>query len=345
MSFVLRRRAAGRHGRRGIAAAVLAALWLTACGTDSQDGAAPQKAPGGNALEQTQIDVGLSLKVLAFLPAYVARAQGFWEEEGLDVNIIEFKGDADVVQALAGDAVDVNVGALQGALNMIKGGQDVKVVWGGMNVADFSWYMQPQYDGWEDLKGKTFAVTSPGSLTELLLKAIAKENGLDPDKDLQIVKVGTTPNAFAALRAGTIDVAFLSPPTKYQAEEEGFKLLATQAEEIAPDWPKEVVYAKQEIIDGSPNTMRAFLRGMSEAIAFAAGNRDETVQIIVDEFKIDAKYAERAYDELIPGFVASGALPSEDAMSAFWQTAVTAGDVTEPWELERWWDDRFADAG
>jgi hypothetical protein len=32
-------------------------------------------------------------------------------------------------------------------------------------------------------------------------------------------------------------------------------------------------------------------------------------------------------------------------MSAFWQTAVTAGDVTEPWELERWWDDRFADAG
>jgi NitT/TauT family transport system substrate-binding protein len=320
-------------------------LWLTACGTDSQDGAAPQKAPGGNALEQTQIDVGLSLKVLAFLPAYVARAQGFWEEEGLDVNIIEFKGDADVVQALAGDAVDVNVGALQGALNMIKGGQDVKVVWGGMNVADFSWYMQPQYDGWEDLKGKTFAVTSPGSLTELLLKAIAKENGLDPDKDLQIVKVGTTPNAFAALRAGTIDVAFLSPPTKYQAEEEGFKLLATQAEEIAPDWPKEVVYAKQEIIDGSPNTMRAFLRGMSEAIAFAAGNRDETVQIIVDEFKIDAKYAERAYDELIPGFVASGALPSEDAMSAFWQTAVTAGDVTEPWELERWWDDRFADAG
>jgi NitT/TauT family transport system substrate-binding protein len=344
MFRVRRRTAAGRHRRRGIATVLLAALCLTACGTGSQDEPAP-RAPGGDALEQTQIDVGLSLKVLAFLPAYVARAQGFWEDEGLDVNIIEFKGDADAVQALAGDAVDVNVAALQGALNMIKGGQDVRVVWGGMNVADFSWYMQPQYKGWEDLKGKKFAVTSPGSLTELLLKAIAKENGLDPEKDLEIVKVGTTSNAFAALRSGTIDVAFLSPPTKYQAEEEGFKLLATQAEEIATDWPKEVVYAKQEVIDGSPNTMRAFLRGMSEAIDFAAANRDETVRIIADEFKIETKYAERAYDELIPGFVSSGALPSEDAMSAFWETAVTAGDVTEPWELERWWDDRFVDAG
>jgi NitT/TauT family transport system substrate-binding protein len=329
-----------RRGRALLAGAVVLTLLATGCGGDQDD-----DAPSGpNGLEKSELNIGLSLKVLAFLPAYVARAQGFWEEEGLDVNILEFRGDADSVQALAGGAVDINVAALQGCLNMIEGGQDVRAIWAGMNVADFSWYMQPQYNGWQDLKGKTFAVTSPGSLTELLLRAIAKKNGLDPDTDLEIVRVGTTPNAFAALRAGNIDVAFLTPPTKYQAEEEGFKLLATQGEEIANDWPKEVVYTTTDLIEEAPNTIRAFLRGMSEAITFAAENREETIQIIVDEFKIERRYAERSYDELISGFVPTGELPSEAAMQAFWETAILAGDVTEEWPLDRWWDDRFLSA-
>lgn len=321
------------------AAALVGALLVSACGNDGGD--ADSGAAAANGLEKTTLNVGLSLKVLAFLPAYIARSEGFWEEEGLDVKILEFKGDADAVQALAGGAVDVNVAALQGGLNMIDSGQDVKVIWAGMNVADFSWYMLPKYNGWQDLKGKKFAVTSPGSLTELLLKVIAKKNGLDPEKDLEIVKVGTTPNAFAALRAGSIDVAFLSPPTKYQAEEEGFKLLATQHDEIAPDWPKEVVYTKSTLTKESPKTVTAFLAGLSKAIEFAAANRAETVKIMVEEFKMDQKYAERAYDELIPGLVATGALPSDAAMTTFWESAISAGDVTEPWPLDKWWDPTF----
>jgi NitT/TauT family transport system substrate-binding protein len=316
---------------------VVISLTAAACGTNQGDIDAPATATA----KQKELKVGLSLKVLAFMPAYVARSKGFWEEEDVKVDILEFKGDADSVQALAGDAVDLNVAALQGGLNMIKGGQDIRVIWGGMNVADFSWYMQPKYQGWQDLKGKKFAVTSPGSLTELLLKAIAKKNGLDPEKDLQIVKVGTTPNAFAALRSGSIDVAFLSPPTKYQAEAEGFRLLATQAEEIAPDWPKEVVYGKRAFLESEPEAVAAFLRGMSKAIKFAAANKEETVDILAKEFKMSPEQSERAYDELMPGFVHTGALPSDEAMNAFWDTAIAAGDVSEPWPLERWWDDRF----
>jgi NitT/TauT family transport system substrate-binding protein len=337
MSDRLWQRPARGPKRALLALMVVLSLTATACGAGQGDNAAPAPA----ASEQKELKVGLSLKVLAFMPAYVARAKGFWEEENVKVDILEFKGDADSVQALAGGAVDLNVAALQGGLNMIKGGQDIKVIWGGMNVADFSWYMQPEYKGWQDLKGKKFAVTSPGSLTELLLKVIAKKNGLDPEKDLQIVKVGTTPNAFAALRAGSIDVAFLSPPTKYQAETEGFRLLATQAEEVAPDWPKEVVYGKQAFLDAEPEAIAAFLRGMSKAIKFAAANKQETIDILAKEFKMTPEHAERAYDELIPGFVHTGALPSDEAMEAFWDTAIAAGDVTEPWALDRWWDGRF----
>jgi NitT/TauT family transport system substrate-binding protein len=326
-----------------VSALAVLALPLAACGSEAST---DTSSPSGAAEDLGTLKVGLSVPVMAFAPFFWAEAQDTWGDLGLDVEIIEFKAPADGVQAFVGGAVDVSSAGLNGAVNLINEGHDVKVFWAGMNAADFAWYGKPEYRTLEDAKGGTFGVSSHGALDNLVLDAIASGRGLTPGEDLKYQQVGATANGIAALRAGTLDVALVSPPTKYQIAEEGFTELATQAEELAPEWPKEVVYAKAETITAKEDQLVALADGLADAITWARDNADEASKVLADRFKVEQKYGAAAYEELMPTFYEDGRLPSDAGMEAFWKAMVSAeaADVDAPWELDKWWTDEIRDA-
>ena len=68
------------------------------------------------------------------------------------------------------------------------------------------------------------------------------------------------------MEAGQLDAAILSSPQTYIAAEKGFVKLMSQREQIAPDWPTHVVYAKEDFTAKNPNTIKAFLRASGKAI-------------------------------------------------------------------------------
>jgi NitT/TauT family transport system substrate-binding protein len=324
----------------GIAAALI--LPLAACGSSEE----PPAGQSGSGENLGKLTVGLSVPVMAFAPLYWAKDQNTWAKHGLTVEVMEFKAPADGVQAFAGGAVDVSVAGLNGAINLINQGQDVKVFWGGMNAADFAWYGQSKYSSITDAKGATFGVSSHGALDNLVLDAVAVKNGLTPGKDLRYQQVGATANGFAALRAGSLDVTLVSPPTKYQAAAEGFKELATQAEEIAPDWPKEVAYAKSATLTDKKAQLVAFSKGLGDAIAWAKANPEPAASVLAKRFQVDAKFGKAAYDELIPTFFEDGRLPSDAGMDAFWDAmkASKTARVDSEWPLEKWWTEDIRSA-
>ena len=86
-------------------------------------------------------------------------------------------------------------------------------------------YAQPRIKQWTDLKGGTAGVSTYGSLTDQLTRYILKRNGLEPEKDVQIVQAGTTASMLQALKAGRLALAILSPPFKWMAQEAGFTQL------------------------------------------------------------------------------------------------------------------------
>jgi ABC-type nitrate/sulfonate/bicarbonate transport system substrate-binding protein len=124
---------------------------------------------------------------------------------------------------------------------------------------------------------------------------------------------------------------------------EGLRRLGTEAEEIAPEWPKGLIVAKESFIAANPRTLRAFLRAHVRAVRLARESRDTAVQALVTHLQAERPAAARAYDELAAGLQDRWSLP-ELGLKVFWEIARMEGDVSEPWPGDRFLDRRFIDS-
>ncbi len=289
--------------------------------------------------EQTSIKIGTSVSAMSFLPVYVAYART-WKAQGLDVALLQFRGDAESAQALAGGSIDVMVGSLNGLINMINANQPVIGFYSGFHEADFSFLARPDVKRWSDMKGKSMGISTYGSLTDALTRYALRRNKLEPEKDVQIVQAGTTASTYAAIKAGRLGGGILSPPFSWQAQDEGMTLLGTQSKDVAPEWPKHLYVAKTKYIADNPHTLEAVLRGHVAAIRLVRKDRDVGADVMVDQLKITKPFAERAVDVEMPQIDERGGMP-EKAMPVFWDITKQLGDVTSAWEESKYLDHRF----
>lgn len=288
--------------------------------------------------ERTHLTLGIPLDAASFTPVYVAMAKTF-KPQGLDIELLSFRGDAEVAQALAGNSIDLSLQSLDGLINLINAGQGVRGFYAGFYQSDFAWLAQPKIKQWKDLKGGTAGVSTYGSLTDQLTRYMLKRSGLEPEKDVQIVQAGTTASMLQALKAGRLALAILSPPFKWMAQEAGFTPLGTQMD-IAPQWPKHAYLAKTPFIDENPNTLRAFLRAHVAALRLARAEPAMTVDVLVERLKWSQDYARRAYAEVMGAYDERGRLPDAH-MDVFWSIEIAGGSVKEAWPDSKLLDDRF----
>ena len=293
-------------------------------------------APSG--IEKPHLTLGIPVDAASFLPVYVAAARTF-KAQGLAIELVSFRGDAEVAQALAGNSVDISLQSLDGLINLINAGQPVRGFYAGFYQSDFAFLAQAKIKQWQDLKGGTAGVSTFGSLTDQLTRYMLKHNGLEPEKDVQIVQAGGTAATLQALKAGRLTLAILSPPFKWMAQEAGFTELGTQRD-IAPQWPKHAFLAKQKFIDDNPQTLRAFLRAHVAALRLAQADPTIAIDLLAERLKWSKDYATRAYAETMPAYDERGRLPDAN-MDAFWKIEIAGGTVKEAWPNAKLIDDRF----
>ncbi len=296
-------------------------------------------ASTGNKPETPKVAIGIPVPTPSFFPVYLADLKGFFKQEGLDAKVLTFAGDADVIQGLAGGSLQINVASLTGLVNAINAGQKFKSVWGGYNMAYINWHAQPKYKSIADTKGGRYAITKYGSLTDFLTRYLVRNAGLDPEKDVNILQIGTGPAIFSALLAGQVDVAVISPVQSYTAEEKGFPIIGSQ-KQIAPDWPTHIVYAKEDFIAKNPNTIKAFLRATSKTMDWMRANRDEAAELGNKILKDTVPHCRRAIDEMIDAWYPDGRMPQK-GMKIFWDITVQSGDAKEAWADSKWLDPAF----
>jgi NitT/TauT family transport system substrate-binding protein len=324
---------AERLSRRGF---VRASVGAAAVGVAPRARAAPGK------IEKPKLTLGLAVPAASFLPVYVAAART-WKPEGLEVEIVSFRGDAEVSQAMAGGSLDLSLQSLDGLVNLINSSQPMKGFYAGFHQADFAWLAQASVKTWSDLKGGTIGVSTFGSLTDQLTRFVLKKHGLKPETDVQVMQAGPSATSIQLLRSGRLLAAIQSAPTKWVAEDLGLTVLGTQEKEIAPQWPKHAFVARAKFLDDYPNTVLAFLRAHVAAIRLARADRELAVKVLVDQVKYQPSYAARAYAENLPAFDERGRLPEAKYMDIFWSIAVAGGSVKEPLPASRLMDARFID--
>src|SRR6185503_10663533 len=127
-----------------------------------------------------KIIVGLSSVNIAFLPVYVAQEKGFFKDEGLDVLFVMFNAGSTNLQSLMGGDVQIMGSAFVETLGGRAAGFDIKNFWGICNLMPFELYSSPKFVSLKDSKGKRFAISRFGSLTDFLTRATLQHHGVDP---------------------------------------------------------------------------------------------------------------------------------------------------------------------
>jgi NitT/TauT family transport system substrate-binding protein len=290
--------------------------------------------------EKTRLTAGIPVDTASFLPVYLAAART-WKEQGLEVELTAFRGDAEVSQALAGGSVDFSVQSADGLINMLVANQPVIAFYAGFHQSDFAWLTPPSIKSWDALKGKSAGISTFGSLTDQLTRYALRHHGLTPEKDVQMIQAGPPASIAQALKAERLGLGILAPPLNWQLQDAGFNVLGSQAQDIAPKWPKHVFVAKTQFLDANPNTVRAILRAQVAAVRLAHQDRALVVATLIDRLKYPKAYAERAYDSILPDYDERGSLPDDASMRVFWSLQIERGDVKEPWPSSRILDDRF----
>jgi NitT/TauT family transport system substrate-binding protein len=228
------------------------------------------------ALEKKKVTIAVGGKnLLYYLPLTVAEQKGYFKDEGLEVEIVDFAGGARALQAVVGGSADVVSGAFEHNINMQAKGQPMRafVLQGRAPqiVLAVSTKTMPNYKSVADLKGKKIGVTAPGSSTNIMANYVLAKNGLKP-ADVSFVGVGASQGAVAAMRAGQIDaISNLDPVMTILARGNDIKIISDTRDVAEADqvfggpMPAATLYAPVAFIEKNPNTVQALTNAIVRA--------------------------------------------------------------------------------
>jgi NitT/TauT family transport system substrate-binding protein len=226
------------------------------------------------------------------LPLEIASRKGFFRDEGLDVLTITMRTNI-AVNALLTRNVDYATPSTS-VVKAATAGLPLKLLAVLLGRPDYFLTVRKDIKSVKDLKGKRIAIGSFGAAADLALRAVARQDGLDPDRDLMRLQMGGAASRYASLIAGSVDATILTLPYNLQAEKAGYKDLLWFGEHM--ELPLSGLAARDETIQKNSKQVSSVIRAVLRAMTFAAANREETTQIILNWLKVEQEVAARSYE-------------------------------------------------
>ncbi len=190
-------------------------------------------SPSRNQSDRTKVTIGLSGSPdVLDLPYYIARDEGYFANEGLDVTFQTIQGDPTTIQAVIGGSLQFASAGLLSTLKAIAQGASLKVFAAPTRSHDYVVVANENVKSSEDLINYTLGVFGPGDITETLLVLYFEKKSVVKDK-LQLVSLGGSTERLQALLAKRVDAAILHTDDALLAtREQGFHVLVNLVEEL-----------------------------------------------------------------------------------------------------------------
>ena len=253
---------------------------------------------------QEKIRIAISNFSASYISMHIAQKRGYYAEEGMAVEIILMAGLTST-RALIGNSVELGsasnpTAAVQGAkLKILMVFNDKPP---GMLIA------QPSIKSVAELRGKRIGGSTVGSLEYGWMKELLPKFGLQLEKDVTFVPVGSTSTRFTALRAGTIDASPLSPPSNFLAQDAGFPVLLRTADHLE-DIQASIV-ATDDRLSRQGEMIRRFMRATVKGNRFYLANRQEGITAIMEFTRHkDRDLMARVYDDHMKTIARDGTIP------------------------------------
>ena len=222
---------------------------------------------GSNAALAQETRVRAAYSALSGSMAWVwaAKEGGYFDQQGLKVDLIYIGGTAQLFQSMLAGEIDFGIGGGPSIINANVQRRSIVIVAGTLNRMIMKIMAAPQIKTAADIRGKRIAVTRYGTNTDFAARLFLKSFGLSSEKDAVIVQVGSVPNILSSLRSGTSHAGALSPPAHLQAEKLGLvELMDLSKGNIF--YPYTYVAVSAPFLEKNRNWVRPFLAASVEGI-------------------------------------------------------------------------------
>lgn len=228
---------------------------------------------------------------LGYGPLWIADEKGYFEDRGIDVELINFNWDQDVNAALVSGNIEVQAAATNTMINLLNSGIELK----GFMLMDAAYEADAIIAGEginevADLAGQSVAYEL-GATSDLLLNYALRENDLSID-DVDPVPMGASEAGLAAI-AGRVAAAVSYEPyiSAALAEDDSYKVIYDAS--AAPGLISDLLLAETDYLENNKETLAAIVKAWDDAVTFIRENPDEGGQIIaeavgspMDQFKV-----------------------------------------------------------
>ncbi len=258
-----------------------------------------------SSLAADKVRISISSLDVSFLTGGVALKRGFFKEEGLDVEIIRMNANVSITALASGD-VDYTMifgSVVRAAIR----GLPVKVVASFLDSSTHTLIARPEFKSVKELKGKTLGVSSFGATADAAARMMLKYSGVDPEKEMKVIALGSDRARFAALKEGIVDVAVISPPADDEGKRMGFNVLARAYELFS--FPFVGLGANLKKIKERPDEIKKTIKALVKANRYILANRDGTIQVMAEWGRTDRESALATYDSTVKVFNPDGSIP------------------------------------
>ena len=254
--------------------------------------------------------------------------------------MVQFKGDALALKALLAGELDSYEGSPGGPMLAASHGGDVKIIgcyWPALTYGIFS---RADIVGPADLKGKSFAISSPGALPDLLARAVLEKYNIAAD-DVRFSVMGSDADRFRAVSAGVVDAASASTEFAPLAEKSAIKLLV-HANDVVPNYLRFCTYTSSKNLTQRRDDAVGFLAAEISALRYALANRDEEIKLTkeITEAKPEDPRAAYIFDEVVRYAAVNPEMPIPmDRLAWMQELLLKTGNLTKAVDLAAMVDD------
>jgi NitT/TauT family transport system substrate-binding protein len=246
--------------------------------------------------EKVKFYVGASSKTLGYSPLWVGLKKGFFDQQGLDAQLLLLRGTTMTVQAMAGASLNVGSGNPEAFIEAAERGLDVVMVGGVINGLTHFIMAGKKFKTYEDLRGTTFGSSSLTSGTVTALKQALKVRGLEYPRDYKILVVagGSSAN-LVALQSGQIAATTIALPLNYVAEEAGFNVIGRLTDAV-PDYQQTALATKRSWAEKNRPLMIRFMKAMVLANRWLFDNKEAAIDFLTVAMQLKPSHAGRGWE-------------------------------------------------
>ena len=249
------------------------------------------------ATEPARLTAGYSTNTAGQSVLWVAKDAGFFDNNGLAVNLVFIQSAFLMTQALIAGDVPIAAMGGSGAVASQLAGSDLVIVASLAKSPNLNYLVtRKDITRPEQLRGKRLGVARLGGASDATLRLALKKSGLDPDKDVTILQIGLSPARIRAIESGAIDGTILTVEERAAAGPAAINVLL-DLKKLGLEVLSNDIVAPRKFLREQDDSARAFVKALVDGIHYYKSNKARAIDIMTRTMRgAERRTVEAGYD-------------------------------------------------